>query len=74
MSHTHHPNGAGPVCRFRTKKECDANWSAHQAAKIAAYEGRVATKVAEIKAARELAYLTYEQHERERIARGGPPC
>lgn len=25
-SHTHHPDGAGPICSFGTKRECDLNF------------------------------------------------
>jgi uncharacterized MAPEG superfamily protein len=25
-SHTHWPDGKGPVCKFATKAECNANW------------------------------------------------
>jgi hypothetical protein len=39
MPHTHWPDKKGPVCKFRTKKECDeayVNWQAHEQVRLAA--------------------------------------
>lgn len=74
MPHTHHPNNTGPVCRFATKRECDQAWRAYLAAKKARDEERAAAALVEKRAAAERAYQTYQDHERQRIAQGRPPC
>lgn len=74
MSHTHHPDGTGPVCRYTTKRECDAAWSAYQANRKTEYEAKLAQTAAQRLLEREQAYLRFQESERRRIAEGRPPC
>ena len=51
-SHTHHPDGKGPVCRFSTKKECDAFFRQYTQDKKEEYDRLMAERASAKKADR----------------------
>lgn len=50
-THTHWPDGKGPVCKFATKAECNANWREFQRQQKEHYDRLMAVKAEEKKEA-----------------------
>lgn len=63
-----HDHGLGYVCPYRTKAECAKATSAFKRKLKEEYDAKVAAREEGARAAREQAFLDYEERERARVA------